>query len=1010
MTNERVLQFIREAFEKNLTVLNLSENQLTQLPSEIGELVNLKTLDLSFNELTQLPPEITELKNLTTLDLSRNQLTQLPPEITELKNLTELYLYSNQLTQLPPEITELKNLTELNLSWNQLTQLPPEITELKNLTILSLSSNQLTQLPPEITELKNLTTLDLSLNELTQLPPEITELKNLTELYLYSNQLTQLPPEITELKNLTILSLSLNQLTQLPPEIGELKNLITLYLHSNQLTQLPPEITKLKNLIELDLSFNGLTQLPPEITELKNLTILSLHSNQLIQLPPEITKLKNLIELNLSGNQLTQLPPEITELKNLTILSLSLNQLTQLPPEITELKNLTTLDLSKNPLTSPPPEIVSKGVKAIFTYLKQSRTYEHNEAKLILVGAGGVGKTCLVNRLINDVFVEDQITEGINISEWDIPVPYSGNGSIKLNIWDFGGQEIYHSTHQFFLTKRSVYILVWNARKTKDYDNIYYWLHTLEAFGEDSPIILVMTKMNESDDDLNLKDLKSKFPQIAGYLKIDSKDGKGINSLKEIICEIAWNLSLMRAKGVDSWYEVRKELKGIGENRIPYDKFCEICRSKGLDSENVDILDGYLHDLGVTLHFRDRIGLKNIVILKPEWATGAFYKILSAKSVLHSEGVLLQNELDQIWDKETYLTAVHQQLMELMNKFELAYELPDKSSYLIPELLPKNEPDYDWDDEENLYFYYSYESFLPSGIITRFIVRMHQDIEKKEDGMSLCWREGAVLQLQNSRALVKMRLDEKQIEIRIKGDNKRGALGAICNELDQINSSIKKISISKLIPCNCSKNCPERYSYEKLLKAEMKREETIQCHESYEHISISLLLDGYKRREERFNEYKEGENLKQLLLNNLVISPNFNVKAVANPAINVEPKIDVNTNINVNLKIDLPLILNEFDDLKDELENLNPKIDRDLNKIQDSLYELSPNSDKEKLFKPLNKLNRFLTKLSDPDSDYNKVITGTQKGIEQAQKLGRTYNKFAQWLAMPQVPDLFLGI
>ena len=55
---------------------------------------------------------------------------------------------------------------------------------------------------------------------------------------------------------------------------------------------------------------------------------------------------------------------------------------------------------------------------------------------------------------------------------------------------------------------------------------------------------------------------------------------------------------------------------------------------------------------------------------------------------------------------------------------------------------------------------------------------MHQDIEKKENGLPLCWREGAVLKLQNSLALVKMNPDEKQIEIRIKGDNKREALGS----------------------------------------------------------------------------------------------------------------------------------------------------------------------------------------------------------------------------------------
>ena len=761
-----------------------------------------------------------------------------------------------------------------------------------------------------------------------------------------------------------------------------------------------------RNLTELDLSGNQLTQLPPEITELKNLTTLNLSWNQLTQLPPEITELKNLISLDLSGNQLTQLPPEITELKNLTTLNLSWNQLTQLPPEITELKNLISLDLSKNPLISPTPEIASMGVEAIFTYLKQSKTSEHNEAKLILVGNGEVGKTCLANRLINDKFMEDQITEGIKRSEWSIPVPGSENSSIKLNIWDFGGQEIYHATHQFFLTKRSVYLLVWNARKTKDYDNIYYWLHTIEAFGEDSPIILVMSKMNESDDDLDLKDLKNKF-HIVDYLKIDSEDGRGIQGLKESISEAAWNLPLMRVKWVDSWYQVRRRLEERSENSITYSEFYEICKSEGLDDENINILDGYLNDLGVTLHFKDRIALRNIVILKPEWATGAFYQILSTKSVLQREGVLLQSELDEIWDKETYPPDVYPQLMELMNKFELAYQLPDKDKYLIPELLPKSSPDFDWENEENLYFYYSYDSFLPSGIITRFIVRMHQDIEKKENGMPLCWREGAVLDLQNSRALVKIKPDEKQIEIRIKGNNKRGALGAICNELDQINASIKKINVSKQIPCNCSENCPERYSYEKLLKAEIKREETIQCHESYEHILISLLLDGYARKEERFGDYEE---FSRQFGQPLVFNPSIVTNLEANQVMKSEQKTDVSINVNIDLKTDLPQIQTDFENLVNEIKRLNPEHDiNDLDKIQDSLDEISTNSDQKELVKPFNKLRRFLNKLGDENSEYNKLIKGTEKGIEYAQNLGRTYNKFARWLAMPQVPDLFLG-
>jgi len=273
------------------------------------------------------------------------------------------------------------------------------------------------------------------------------------------------------------------------------------------------------------------------------------------------------------------------------------------------------------------------------------------------------------------------------------------------------------------------------------------------------------------------------------------------------------------------------------------------------------------------------------------------------------------------------------------------------------------------------------------------------------------------LDLQYSRAFVKMKPDEKQIEIRIKGDNKRGALGAICNELDQINASIKKINVSKQIPCNCSDNCPERFSYEMLLKAEMKNVD-VQCRQNLNMISASLLLDGYKRREDRMEEYNEilRKNGINLTINPTIsptisptINPTVETKVDANQTMKAKLDANVNVNVNIDLKIDLPQIRNEFDNLKDELENLDPKIDSDLDKIQDSLDELSPNSDQEKLIKPLNKLNRFLVKLSDHDSNYNKIIKGTEKGIELAQKLGRTYNKFAQWLAMPQVPDLFLG-
>ena len=876
MRRDEIIKLIEEAARTGQTELNLRQNQMKELPAEIGQLANLTTLYLSFNQMKELPAEIGQLANLTKLSLSGNQMKELPAEIGQLANLTTLYLGENQMKELPAEIGQLANLTTLDLNMNQLSKLPAEIGQLANLTKLSLSGNQMKELPMEVTELTNLTTLDLgeyqhnyyskymqfrltglSLagNQMKELPAEIGQLANLTTLHLSGNRLSKLPTEITKLTKLTTLDLGWNQISQLPTEITKLTNLTTLFLSGNQISQLPAEITKLTNLTTLFLGWNQMKELPAEIGQLANLTTLHLSGNWLSKLPAEITKLTNLTTLSLRGNQIIELPMEVTELTNLTTLDLRGNRISQLPAEITKLTNLTKFFLSENPLKSPPPEIAEKEVQVIFEYLHQLHKKETlvNEAKMILVGQGDVGKTCLAKRLIYDEFIEDKTTEGIDILKWSITAPTPEKDEIKLNVWDFGGQDIYHATHQFFLTKRSVYLLVWNARKSRDYEHIYYWLHTIEAFGGDSPIILVLSKLNERNDDLNMTDIREKFPQIVDLYKVDSEDGKRIPALKDVISNTAWQLPHMQTAWVDSWFRAREQLEQIGKDWIKYNEFCKICHSEGLDKKETNILDEYLHDLGVIIHFQD-LKLHDMVILKPEWATKAVYKILDTNAVKERNGILFHSELGQIWDTGIYPQDIHSKLLELMNKFELAYEMPDKRSHLVAELLPSSEPAFEWDTTDNLRFYYRYD-FLPAGVMTRFIVRLHQDLEDKSDGTQLCWREGAVLCWEDTYAFVKVKPSEKLIEIKIKGRKKKELLAIIRREFDYINKSIKKVKITKEIPCSCSSDCSYKFNYEGLLVAEKGGITTVQCQMSWKNVPLSLLLEGYERKEDRIQNY-----------------------------------------------------------------------------------------------------------------------------------------------------------
>jgi internalin A len=307
--------------------------------------------------------------------------------------------------------------------------------------------------------------LELSGLALSQLPPELWQLTSLQELYLDENQLSQIPAEIGQLTNLQKLRLDKNQLSRLPPELWRLTNLQRLDLDNNQLSQVPAEIGQLNSLQVLSLSYNQLSQLPPELWQLSGLQELSLSYNQLSQLPAEIGQLTSLQKLWLSNNQLSQLPAEIGQLSGLQELYLHENQLSQLPAEIGQLTSLQTLKLDGNfNLLTPPPEIIARSTEDILSFLRelQISSIDRYEAKLLIVGEGGTGKSSLLRALRNDSFDPHlSTTHGIEVDKLKLSHP---DHDLILNTWDFGGQQIYHATHQFFLTKRSLYIVVWNAR------------------------------------------------------------------------------------------------------------------------------------------------------------------------------------------------------------------------------------------------------------------------------------------------------------------------------------------------------------------------------------------------------------------------------------------------------------------------------------------------------------------------------------------------------------------
>ena len=128
-------------FSSTLLLLDVSYNNMFELPVTIGELSMLREFRAAFNKLVKLPSTLGKLKRLRKLVLNGNKLKHLPDEIGRLDQLEELILSENRLTYLPSNIRYMSTLTVLKLQNNDLQALPPELSEVLTLRTIDVTNN-----------------------------------------------------------------------------------------------------------------------------------------------------------------------------------------------------------------------------------------------------------------------------------------------------------------------------------------------------------------------------------------------------------------------------------------------------------------------------------------------------------------------------------------------------------------------------------------------------------------------------------------------------------------------------------------------------------------------------------------------------------------------------------------------------------------------------------------------------------------------------------------------------
>lgn len=731
-----------------------------------------------------------------------------------------------------------------------------------------------------LTHLRN---LDVSGNELGSSGAQAVsqKLQLLNTLGIHYNQLGDAgAATIAEhLPHLTSLGIGQNGIG---PEGAEaistrLKNLRTLHIYGNRIGNAGARSIA-RNLSQLysltadsnEISDDGAAEIAQH---LHRLVVLTLGKNPICNSGVgEISRhLKHLTILSLAEikqvSDIASLAP-MTQLKNLNISNTSVADLSPFADRILAGWNVSWeadqwgpgVEVRDCPLVRPSVEIAAQGPEAVRNYFRELATQGSDrlyEAKVLILGEGGAGKTSLLRRLYapdRPLPSADESTRGIDIHRHEFRT--EDGRKFRLNVWDFGGQQIYHATHQFFLTCSSLYILVddtrANDRSIHD-KGFKFWLEVVESLSDASPLLIFQNEKGGRSKAIDEAGIRGRFPNFRETHHGDLEQPGSVAGVRKAIEYFVQQLPHVGTEVPAKWITIRQSLEAKSQTDpfISQDEYFKIYGAHlPFDRTKALLLSGYLHNIGAFLHFQDDLLLRRTVILQNQWATEAVFRVLDDEIVKQKLGRFTRADCDRLWHEERY-ADMHLELLGLMEKFELCYPLVGsrEDTWLAPQLLSPSKPSSlaAWPSAADLVLSYRY-SFLPRGLISRLMVRMHRFVKRLE----LAWVDGAFFEQQETQVLVEATAKGNEIELRARGPESKALLSVLASDLEALNDSFKGLQskVEKWVPCVCAQ-CqqevvPQMFDHAHLARRKRDGRLKIECPRSYAEVSVLELLDGLK--------------------------------------------------------------------------------------------------------------------------------------------------------------------
>ncbi|KAH3742877.1 leucinerich repeat kinase [Pelomyxa schiedti] len=467
------------------------------------------------------------------------------------------------------------------------------------------------------------------------------------------------------------------------------------------LEAIPKQLVCHQSLTKLDLSHNTLSNIPPEFFEnCKALQILDLSFNRITSIPDTVSSVGNLTSFNIEHNEIESLPVSIGDCVQM-ILYCGFNKIAALPHSLAHHARLSKVHYQPNPLQNMPAQSISSP-HDLAQFLEEQSLHESStrwaRMKLVVVGPENVGKTTLLRRFQGKL--HDGIsTDGISIKDLQIR-------ELTFAAWDFGGQAVFLPTHQFFLTGRALYLVVFDLANPNGH-RIEYWLRQISKTVKvppSPPVILVGTRADRLPSMEKAQSICSSLHQQfkcigspIACIPVDAKEGD-LTCLEDAIMKVAITKHMiLREKVPGNWIHLDKILtvKRRTTQTVPWGEFTELAAQADItDPSKLKQAAQFLHGVGSIIYYESSYSkLGDIVILDPEYLASVMSTIVTFKTTMIVNGVLSKEGLLQIW--HNYDPSQHQMLIELLSLFLILHPIttPEgKEAYLVPCALVEKVP------------------------------------------------------------------------------------------------------------------------------------------------------------------------------------------------------------------------------------------------------------------------------------------------------------------------------